>query len=57
MGRSISLSEYFVDLRTRSLAWLSEFYDQPSSLCTFKEYICTFQILLELKIVLADRIG
>jgi hypothetical protein len=41
MGRSISLSEYFVDLRTRSLAWLSEFNDQLPSLCTFKEYICT----------------
>jgi hypothetical protein len=55
--RSISLSEYFVDLRTRSLAWLSEFNDQPPSLCTFKEYIYTFQILLESKFVLAGRIG
>jgi hypothetical protein len=41
MGRSISLSEHFVDLRTRSLAWLSEFNVQSPSLCTFKEYICT----------------
>jgi hypothetical protein len=37
--RSISLSEYFVHLRTRSLAWLSGFNDQPSSRCTFKGYI------------------
>jgi hypothetical protein len=57
MGRSISLSECFVDLRTRSLPWLSEFNVQPPSLCTFKGYIYTFQILLELKIVLAGRTG
>jgi hypothetical protein len=40
-GRSIGLSGYFVVLRTRSLAWLSEFNDQPPSLCTFKDYIST----------------